>query len=209
MFKQIFVMGCVLAAAACAPKDAPRTAEKPSYRALAPGAVVSFVVLKNGATPVAGKFTEATGKIDVSRFPELAGELSIDVQSLDTALPERTANVMQYFFSATDPALRYATFRPARYAGAAVDLATLSAPAVGRLEGMLEVAGHAAPVTMPVRLELAAAGGLHIVSSAPGMVRISALQMEADKARMMEVCKHQSVSDEVLLTVDAVLSAAR
>lgn len=209
MFKRIFVLGFVLVAAACAPKDTARSGEQPSYRALAPGAVVSFLVLKNGSTPVAGKFTEATGKIDVSRFPELAGELAIDIHSLDTALPERTANVMQYFFSATDPALRYAKFRPARFAGDAVDLAALSSPATGTLEGMLEVAGHAAPVTMPVRLEPAAAGGVHIVSSAPGMVRISALQMEADKARMMEVCKHQSVSDEVQLTVDALLSAAR
>lgn len=208
MYMRTLVLTAALLTAACTAQDAATRAESPSYRGLAPGAAVTFSVVKNDTTPVAGKFTDVTGKIDVSRFPDLAGEVAIDVQSLDTALPERTANVMKYFFAATDASLRYAAFRPARFVGPSVDLAALAAPASGTLEGTLVVAGHPAPVSMPVRLEPAAAGGVRIVSAAPAIVTISALAMEADKARMMAVCKHESVSDEVQLSIDAVLASA-
>lgn len=174
----------------------------PVWRAL-PGASIAFTAMKNGNMPVAGKFTDVTLALDMASFPALRGDVRVALNSLDTTVPLRDANILQYFFEATaQTGWGQAVFSLELFDGPFFDPATLSAPVTGTVSGTLRLHGGETPLKLPVQIVRTAPGTIHLTSRAPAQISIVALGMGSDKSRLMVQCGHKSVDDAVAVTLD-------
>jgi polyisoprenoid-binding protein YceI len=181
------------------PDAAPAAAD---VHRLAAGARVHFTAVKNGDVSVAGTFSDVTGRVDLARFPALAGEIRVNLASAATGVDARDRNVKAYFFEVSGPTGPAATFTPARFEGAAA-LPAPGGAVRGVLAGRLDFHGFGDDVTLPVAIERDAAGTYFLKSTAPLAFSIGAWNMDDEKATLMEHCHHKSVDDRVLLTLEA------
>ena len=171
---------------------------------LQPGARVHMTAVKNGDTAVGGTFNEVAGKVDLAHFPDLRGEVRINLTSLVTGNDKRDANVKAYFFEVTGPSGPEAVFAPQRFEGASA-LPAPGARVQGVLAGRLDFHGFAEDVTLAVSIEHDNAGVYWLRSTAPLRFSIGAWNMDQKKVALMEQCKHKSIEDVVLLTLEASL----
>lgn len=213
MDKRFGVLAVALwALAACTASQESVKEKKPApahvWRAL-PGATLSFILIKNGNMPVAGKFTDVTLALDVSGFPALRGDVRVGLDSLGTAVPLRDANIKQYFFETTaQTGWGEAIFSIELFDGPGFDPASMAEPVTGTVSGTLRIHGAEAPLRLSVMIAPAGQGRIHLTSLSPAHVSIASLGMVSNKARLMVQCGHKSVDDGVAITLDMQLARA-
>jgi polyisoprenoid-binding protein YceI len=171
----------------------------------APGAFVSFSAIKNGDTPVAGKVTDVTASIDLSRLPALKGTVRIGLNSLNTGNAPRDANLRTYFFETTGATGEAAEFIPDSFQGPAFDPRNLTGKIEGTLTGSLVLHGGETKISLPVQIERTAGGALEISSVAATQVSINTLAMQDEKAALIKVCGHKSIEDGVGIQIKLAL----
>lgn len=152
------------------------------------GGKVGVSTLKNGSAKVPATLL-VTGELtfaDPATLTGVDGEVSVDLATWDSELELRDERIRDVFFEhATHPT---ATFEPAVFGD-------------GTLEGRLTLHGVTKDVSVPVEV-LQGEGGMALRSTQPWIIRISDYGMDPQLQNLITLCAHESVADEVEVTLD-------
>lgn len=167
------------------------------FRVAENASLLTVEVIKDEKIPVKASLNLVGGTMDLQALDKLA-ELSIDVMSFDSGLLERDFRVTSVFFGngkeKNPPIL--------------LKINPLSPETVSRLRsnqklenigitGDLSFNNVSIPFSTQVNAGFTDKGRFFVENTAPILVRISSLNLSENLKRLMELCGHKSVSDEV------------
>ena len=167
---------------------------------------VSVVTLKDGSAEVPGGFSEVSGTFDiqaVGRLHGVTGQAVVDLESWDSENPVRDERIERTFFGiAKNPT---ATFDITGIEGVPDGgLAPGGSADTTVLVGTVTLNGAAVETRFPV-VTTRYDKGFSFVSSEPAVVSIESFGMGSQLDALIKECAHQSVADEVKVSVDVTL----
>lgn len=165
---------------------------------------LNLVTVKDAGVEVPGEFRTISGTVAMPLgAPQgTTADLTIDLASWDSGLELRDDRVRATFFGVD--AHPTATFRlDGIETGGA--LGVVGDRLEGTARGTLTWRGKELPVEAPVAITRRAEKTVEVMSTSPFTVSISALDMGAPLQALIELCQHQSISDEVRVSIDLLL----
>jgi len=203
--KHIFVAAAVAMALAwtLAPVDK-TTAFEPAYtwRVAPEASTLSFVAVKNGNVPVPGQFRNLRGTVRLGKKPgQIAGKLTVPIDSLDTDNPQRDKSITKTFFEIAT-AGSTAEFRLQSYDGSPQDLAEPGDSARFDVQGTLHLHGAKVKLTMPLRASMSAEGVVSLTTVKSVPLTFADLGMEKQASALKKVCGHADLLGLATINAD-------
>jgi hypothetical protein len=215
----VVLFASLLSANACSRRpppaaiDAAPPAKEARARTLAPGEIpadlaasrvrISVIKDRDLTSPVAATLKLRDGAVTLAAPGK--GQLSVDLDSIDSAVPIRNERLRNIFFETSGLG-----WDSAEVVVSAVPDAALAALAKDRrvanlsLAGTLSVHGRTAALAMTVDAAYTPDGRLTVTTTTPALVKISDLGLTDNLRRLSAICMHDSIDDVV--RVDASLS---
>jgi polyisoprenoid-binding protein YceI len=171
-------------------------------------ATVSMITVKDGDTEVPGKFEGVTGTMtfaDGKHPSELTGSLDISLASWDSGLELRDDRVKSIFFEVAKH--QSASFRLTSIEDLPEEGMEIGSDAEGTAKGRLTIGGTSVDVEAKVKLGRSGETDFHLDTVEPFVVSIESLQMTDPLKALMKECAHESVDDNVRVSVRLDLTA--
>ena len=159
---------------------------------------LTAVSVKNGTAEVPGTL-DVGGQLtfaDTTDLEGISGTLTADLNTWNSQLELRDDRVKQTFFQVADHATATFEAKGLNVAGGK-----------GTLDGELSLHGTSKDVSVPVEI-LHTEAGMALRSTEPWVVKISDHDMGTQLDALITLCAHDSIADEVKVTVDVQLGEA-
>lgn len=178
-----------------APAEAPPPSPLTTWEAKG---TLTAVTIKNGTAEVPGTL-DVGGQLtfaDTKDLEGISGTLTADLNTWNSQLELRDDRIKQTFFEVADHATATFEAKGLNVAGGK-----------GTLDGALSLHGTSKDVSVPVEI-LHTESGMALRSTEPWVVKISDHDMAAQLDALITLCAHESIADEVKVTVDVQLGEA-
>jgi polyisoprenoid-binding protein YceI len=168
---------------------------------------LSFVSTKNGSTEVGGKFGVVLGGFDIDpqRLSSTTGVLNVELDSVDTGLPLRDANLAETFFGRVvgkviRSDVEFLAFRPE------AESVAVGGKTLAEVDLRINLRGHGNLATAKVELARTQEQGWTLRTTEPVALSIEGLGMQGRADSLKERCGHQSIGDAVTISAEIVLA---
>lgn len=168
---------------------------------------LSFVSTKNGSTEVGGKFGVVLGgfNIDPQKLSATTGVLNVELDSVDTGLTLRDANLAETFFGQVvgkviRSDVEFLAFRPE------AESVAVGGKTLAEVDLRINLRGHGNLATAKVELARTSEQGWTLRTTEPVALSIESLGMQGRADSLKERCGHQSIGDAVTISAEIVLA---
>lgn len=164
--------------------------------------IIKVTTIKDASIPVKGSFNLKSGRLTLSPQVSSGLEMVVDMTSWDSGLILRDDRVTRIFFGTDEDKNRTATFRSEPLEESLIAVFRKQREVkTAVVSGTFQFNGVSLPVTAQLKAGFNEYGRLVVTTPRPFTIRISDLKLNERLKKLMIVCNHQSVADEVSVTV--------
>jgi hypothetical protein len=178
-------------------------------RLMVTGGQVGVISVKDTEIEVPGQLTGLSGIFKFENSKEmtgLTGSLDLDLSTWDSDLPERDKNIKSHFFDI--PGAGTAVFSLTEVIGLPEEPLAVGHSAEVVARGWLKMNGAEVAVEPKVKLSRAGDREFHIDSVEPFFVSVESLGMTNRLKKLISVCNHQSIDDNMKISLRLSLGPA-
>jgi polyisoprenoid-binding protein YceI len=172
------------------------------------GGEIGVMSKKDGDIEVPGRFTTVSGTFkfkDGKDLQGLTGDIELDLSSWDSDLAERDKNVKEYFFDL--PTAGTAVFQLTELQGLPEEPLSVGHDAEVTARGWLKMSGAEVAVEPKVKLSRSGDKEFYIDTIDPFYISVDSLGMTDRLKKLMSVCGHESIDDNVAISLRLSLGA--
>lgn len=163
--------------------------------------MLTVEVLKNESIPVKGALNVRSGIVNLNGGGPLL-DLAIDIKSWDSGLTARDSNVTQYFFNVANPANEVAQIKIDSIANDVLKAFKTSGSLDNfKTSGTVTFNGTTVPFDALLNISFDEKGMMVVKTLEKINLKISSLNLSENLTKLIQICEHKSVADDVQVGV--------